>query len=61
MRACVRVCGVYLVVVKEPFSVSQSWRGGVTGNLQNTKSIFKCMFFVLETSALEKNMISWKE
>ena len=58
---CVCVCVVYLVVVPEPFSVSQSWRGGVTGNLQNNKSIFKCMFFVLETSTLEINMISRKE
>ena len=41
MRVCVFVCnmlcGVYLVVVPEPFSVSQSGRGGVTGNLQNTR------------------------
>ena len=29
------MCDVYLVVVPEPFSVSQSWGGGVTGDLQN--------------------------
>ena len=28
------MCGVYLVVVPEPFFVSQSWGGGVTGDLQ---------------------------
>ena len=31
------MCDVYLVVVPEPFSVSQSWGGGVTGDLQNTR------------------------
>ena len=34
-KKCVH--GVYLVVVPEPFPVSQSWRGGVTGNLQNVR------------------------
>ena len=43
---------VYLVVVPEPFSVSQSWGGGVTGNLQNNKYDFKCVDLAPDTSTL---------
>ena len=57
------VCDVYLVVVPEPFSVSQSWGGGVTGNLQIKQAHDLCkpgsLVFIIMMHAVRFCDICW--